>query len=514
MIQIGQDRENVVELLKNLDESRINSSDYSGDPEASGRMAKANQAKLSALNNIKNIYNASDGRIYVEIKLGEHNELISTDSKTFEYWLIYLFELTSQGKMLSKTDVKTVISSINSTGHFRGKKVDVYLRIAEVDEKIYLDLCNDKRQVLEIDKEGFRVLDESPVLFKRTDDMAELPIPKYEKNLDYLKLGDYLNVKDLDDLNMIVSFILASFRPAIPKPILNLTGEAGTGKSVNSRIIRNFIDPAKQKDLLKKEIDAKELPGAANSQYLLAFDNLSGISKEGSDLLCVVSTGGVMTTRKLYTDTDEIIIDLKKTVILNGIDDISKRQDLVSRTVFIETPKLHSSKKKTEEEIWKAFNQDYPYILGSLVNAVSTGLKNKGIDRTPYARMQDYGRFISDCSMALDWESGYWQEIYPKNQNAGISQSIESDPFAAALVELMEGMKSDNLHEWTGTATELLNELASKLPQEDTTYNRAWPKANQVKSRLRRISPLIDNRGISWEDKRSNGKNLIHVLIE
>ena len=56
----------------------------------------------------------------------------------------------------------------------------------------------------------------------------------------------------------------------------------------------------------------KELPLAAANQYLLAFDNLSGISKEGSDLLCVVSTGGVMTARKLYTNSEEEIVDLKK----------------------------------------------------------------------------------------------------------------------------------------------------------------------------------------------------------
>lgn len=130
------------------------------------------------------------------------------------------------------------------------------------------------------------LLDESPVLFRRTDDMAEIPIPIFEDKRDYMRLGKYLNFDKLEDLNMIVAFILASFRPNMPKPILNLTGEAGSGKSMNTRLTRKFVDPAKQKALLKKEIDMKELPLAAANQYLMAFDNLSGISKEGSDLLC------------------------------------------------------------------------------------------------------------------------------------------------------------------------------------------------------------------------------------
>src|SRR5699024_3452969 len=148
--------------------------------------------------------------------------------------------------------------------------------------------------------------EESPVLFRRTNDMGELPVPIIRNKRDYQLLGNYLNFSKIEDLDMITSYLLASFRPIMPKPILNLTGEAGTGKSMNTRLIRSLIDPAKQKDLLKKEIKMSELPLAAYSQYLLAFDNLSGVSKEGSDLLCVVSTGGVMTTRKLYSDLDEI----------------------------------------------------------------------------------------------------------------------------------------------------------------------------------------------------------------
>lgn len=258
----------------------------------------------------------------------------------------------------------------------------------------------------------------------------------------------------------------------------------------------------------------RELPLAANSQYLLAFDNLSGISKEGSDLLCVVSTGGVMTARKLYTDSEEIIVDLKKTVILNGIDEITKRQDLVSRTIFIETPKLNSENKKTESEIWEGFYKDYPYIFGALVNAVSVGLRNKGKDRTAYERMQDFGRFVGDCAEGLGWEKGYWQQIYSNNQQDGIEQSIYSDPFATSLVEMMEQLKRVNLTTWEGTATDLLARLAEGLPVDETTYNRAWPKNNQVKSRLRRIAPLLNNKGITWEDKKSNGNKLILLTIE
>lgn len=509
---IDIENEDMVSLLKKVDDKRESIKEVTASEDTGGRVAKAKKAKMLALNNIKAFYYTSENMAYVKIDLGKHSEIVRTDSKIFKHWLIYLYERT-EDTVLSDSDIKTAISSIDSVAFFRGFRTDIYLRIAEKDNSIFLDLCNEQRQVLEINADGFTVLDESPVLFRRTDDMDEIPIPVFENKNDYLKLGNYLNFGKVEDLNMIVAFLLASFRPSMPKPLINFTGEAGTGKSMNTRLIRKFIDPAKQKDLLKKEINMNEIPLAAQGQYLMAFDNLSGISKEGSDLLCIVSTGGVMTTRKLYTNSDEIIVDLKKTVILNGIDEISKRQDLVSRTIFVETPRLKPAEKKTEADIWKEFNKDYPYILGSLINAVSAGLKNKGNDTSSYSRMIDFGRFIADCSDALDWETGYWQAIYSDNQVSGIEQSINSDPFALALLEMMESLAADRLYEWKGTSSELLQKLADALPAEDTIYNRAWPKYNQVKGRLRRIAPLLANKGIEWSEARSNGKYLIVLTI-
>lgn len=509
---IDIDNEKTLQVLKEVDKKRKSSPIVNID-EGEGKASKPKLAKMLALQNIKECYYTNENLAYVKINLGIHNEIVRTDSLIFKHWLIYLFE-QSRNDILSDKDIKTAISSIDSLAFFKGKRVDIYLRIAEKDNSIYLDLCNEQRQVLEINADGFKVLDESPVLFGRTDDMDEIPIPILENKSDYLKLGSYLNIDRVEDLNMIVAFLLASYRPNMPKPLINLTGEAGTGKSMNTRLIRKFIDPAKQKDLLKKEINMKEMPLAVASQYLIAYDNLSGISKEGSDLLCIVSTGGVMTQRRLYSNSDEIIVDLKKVVILNGIDEISKRQDLVSRTIFIETPRLKPEDKKSENDIWTAFKKDYPYILGSIVNAVSIGLKNKGKDISSYARMIDFGRFVADCSEALDWEDGYWQTIYSNNQVAGVEQSINSDPFALAVVEMMEQLATDKLAIWKGTSSDLLTKLADNLPSEDTIYNKAWPKYNQVKGRLRRIAPLMATKGIEWSDTRSNGKNLIMLTIK
>lgn len=48
--------------------------------------------------------------------------------------------------------------------------------------------------------------------------------------------------------------------------------------------------------------------GATNS-WLVAYDNLSsGLPGWLNDALCVVSTGGGMSTRELYTDSEEALL--------------------------------------------------------------------------------------------------------------------------------------------------------------------------------------------------------------
>ncbi len=216
MIEI--DNKKMLQVLQDVDKERENNPVVNIN-EGEGKASKPKLAKMLALQNIKELYYTNENLAYVKINLGKHNEIVRTDSLIFKHWLIYLFE-QSRNDILSDKDIKTAISSIDSLAFFKGKRVNIYLRIAEKDDVIYLDLCNEQRQVLEINSEGFKVLDESPVLFGRTEDMDEIPIPIMDNKSDYMKLGNYLNFGRLEDLNMIVAFLLASFRPSMPKPLV------------------------------------------------------------------------------------------------------------------------------------------------------------------------------------------------------------------------------------------------------------------------------------------------------
>jgi hypothetical protein len=72
---------------------------------------------------------------------------------------------------------------------------------------------------------------------------------------------------------------------------------------------------------------------AANNAWVIAYDNLSGITPSLSDALCSLATGGGFATRQNYTDDEEAIFQAERPILINGIDELAIRPDLLDRCV-------------------------------------------------------------------------------------------------------------------------------------------------------------------------------------
>jgi hypothetical protein len=79
--------------------------------------------------------------------------------------------------------------------------------------------------------------------------------------------------------------------------------------------------------------------------------------------------------RQFYTDQDEVLFEAERPVILNGIEDIVTRPDLADRAVFLTLEPIPEERRRTEAELWAAFEAERPRILGVLLDAVVEGLK-------------------------------------------------------------------------------------------------------------------------------------------
>src|SRR6516162_7669183 len=189
----------------------------------------------------------------------------------------------------------------------------VHVRTAEHAGRIYLDLADERWRAVEVGPDGWRVIESPPVRFRRPAGI--LPIPAPERGGSVEALTSFLNLASRDDFVLIVAWLLAGFRFGGPYPLLAISGEQGSAKTVLSKLLKALVDPnaAPVRSLSREE---RALMIAANNGHLLAFDNLSGLPIWLSDALCRLASGGSFAVRQLYTDDEEVLFKAARPTLL------------------------------------------------------------------------------------------------------------------------------------------------------------------------------------------------------
>jgi hypothetical protein len=96
------------------------------------------------------------------------------------------------------------------------------------------NLCDRERRAVQVEPDGWRVIDNPPVRFWRAPGMSQLPAPERGGSIDSLR--QFLNVRtgtggEDPRFIMAVAWLLAALHPRGPYPVLALAGEHGSAKS-------------------------------------------------------------------------------------------------------------------------------------------------------------------------------------------------------------------------------------------------------------------------------------------
>lgn len=361
-----------------------------------------------------------------------------------------------------------------------------------------MDLCNEAWEVVEITIGGWRVLPSSPVRFHRSKGMLPLPVPVNGGSLDELR--PFVNTGSEEDWMLMVAWLLAAIRPTGPYPVLLLEGEQGSAKSTTGRVLRALVDP-NVAALRTVPRDERDLMIAARNGWVVGYDNLSGIPICLSDAICRLSTGGGFSTRELYTDTEETLIDVQRPAIINGIDALADRGDLQDRAIPLVLPQINPDRRRDEKVFWGEFETIRPRILGSLLDVVRVALgRVNGVRLAELPRMADFALWITAAEIALGWKEGSFLAAYTKSRQAANETLVDQDPVAKAVRDLAE---ADN-NRWTGTASALLDKLSDR-EGEAKTKAKSWPKSPQgLSNRLRRVAPSLRAGGIEINFRRED----------
>jgi hypothetical protein len=284
---------------------------------------------------------------------------------------------------------------------------------------------------------------------------------------------------------------LATLRAQGPYPLLAISGEQGSAKTVLSKLSRALVDPnaAPVRALSREE---RELMIAANNSHLLVFDNLSGLHASLSDAFCRLASGGSFAARRLYTDDDEVLFQATRPILLNGIENVVNRADLADRAIFLTLAPVGERQRRSESELWREFEGQRSRILGVLLDAVAHGLRTRPhvrLDRLP--RMADFASWATACETAL-WPAGTFARAYEANRRTAIENTIDADSVAACVREIMAERSS-----WTGTAADLLRVGASRNSDGRCNSCTGWPRSpRELSSRLRRAQTSLRALGI------------------
>ncbi len=448
-------------------------------------------------------FHDSENRTFVLVRERGVARTLSVRSRNFELLLNRRFYRRT-GSGLPSTAKTEAIATLESLAMFEGPEEAVFIRIGEYMDNVVLDLCDEHWRVVVIGQDGWEVVSESPVRFRRTRGMLALPAPVPSGSINDLR--PFINVGTEKDFVLVCAFILACFNPRGPFFALLVNGEPGSAKSTLCRLSRALIDPNKA-PLRSEPKDDRDLAIAANNAWLIGLDNMSHVSERLSNALCRLATGGGFATRELYTDADEVIFDAMRPVMINGIGDIADRSDLIDRAVRLTLPTIPEHQRRTEKAIWSEFKDRQPAILGAFLDAVSAALRNQADVRfTRLPRMADSASWVVAAEPACPWAPGSFIAALDDQRRDADELVIDASPLANSVRDRVE--QHGGLE---GTATQILD-LLSADADEKVLRHPHWPKrAATLGTRLREVAPNFRRLGVEVDFARNAGRRVITV---
>jgi len=358
----------------------------------------------------------------------------------------------------------------------------LYLRVARHGDALVLDLGDVTGRAVVIRPDGWQVVRNSPVLFRRTELTGALPVPVCGATT-LGELWALLNVAERYQ-PVLAAVLVSALIPDLPHPITALTGEQGTGKSTAMKTLAALIDPSPAQ-VRKAPRDVDTWTTAAAGSWVVALDNLSGVNDQISDALCRASTGDGDVRRRLYSDGDLHVIAFLRVVLINGIDLGALNDDLVDRLVTITLDRIPDSSRRKDADLTRTWVAAHPRVLSALLDLTCDVLRElPAVDLDAPPRMADFGYVLAAVDRVLDTEG---MRTYLGSRTEMAEEVVTSDPVLAAILASVT-------EEFLGTSAELLQLITPD--RHDWKAPKDWPTARQLTGIVKRRAPSL--RRLGW----------------
>jgi hypothetical protein len=435
------------------------------------------------------LFNDGCGRAYAATADGR---TWAIPSPQFSSWLRNVLYL--HGNAVARgSSIDEAVETLVARALYGHEDSTVFIRVARLDDAVYVDLGDRSWSTVQITKAGWQVLGggSAPVRFVRPNAMEALPLPATGGRLEELR--SHINLEEDDEQWSLVAGFLASafvLAPLGPFPILIFHGEQGCTKTTASAHCAAVLDP-RRAGLRALPRDLEQLAVAADNGFLLAFDNVSRIEPALSDGLCRLATGAGYARRTHYQNRDETIFEAARPILMNGIGQAAVRADLLDRAVLVELPHVPANRRRRSRDVAERFREARPRILGALFDAVARVLRDQKSVATALSnlpRMADFAVVGAAAEPAMGVDAGTFLRAYSASLRFGAETAACADHLAIALRSFIA-----TVGDWEGSASDLLE----AVPRPAQVLPVHWPSnATMMGSRLIRIRPTLPSLGI------------------
>jgi hypothetical protein len=427
------------------------------------------------------------------------HEVISIDSSSFKSWLRSNYYSQHQ-KCATDQGIREAIGTLIAKAQSIEPPIEVFRRVGISQGYYYLDLAQPgNSRAIEIKPTAWKIIDNPPCRFLRSDSMQALPDPDPTGSID--SLWGMLNIPEKSRV-LVIAWLLECLRLDSPFPVLELIGEQGSAKSTTQKLLRDLIDPSGcNLRTAPKTVD--DIYISAGLNHIVSYENLSRLTADMQDGFCTIATGGGYSKRRLYTDNEEIIIKFKRPIVINSISPVITAQDLIDRTVSVELPIINQ--RIEVKKIHEQFELEKPNIIGGLLNCFVAALKHLPtvvIEAKHQSRLVEFVKLGLSIEQSLNLEKDSFIRAYQSSRSEAITRTLDTSPAAAALIEYCNKADLEIIEMTT-------QQLFTKVSELKPMYTDAWPKSSRgFAETMRRYAPALRQMGINCQSLGKRGSNV------
>ena len=406
---------------------------------------------------------------------------------------------------LRSIDIKEINDRLIAWAHANGTCHPIYCRIGPSGNGIEID-CGHSCILVQPGHVEFNYKHSRNVFY--TNAVAlHLPVPANKGDVTLLK--KYMNLTDMDQVLFLAWLSYTLGHPKISSTkflILVINGDQGSGKSfISQNIILPLIDPS-MVGIQVFPSTVSDFTIAANNAHLLCYDNMRNFKQSMADILCMASTGGVISSRTLYTNDEQHIQRLHVALVLNGIHQFINESDLAERCLTIRPKPITENQRRSESEMVMGLQQDLPIIFRGLLDLIA-----EIFQKLPEAkvlkpkRMIDFVYWLSAMELIDGVKPGTYQSGYDDIMNASQLDSLLGNLLASAIVDFVD---SDAMQDgrWVGTPTELLEALELQIGPY-AIKSSEWPNNPiALSKRLNSLKASLATQSIRIEFRRGRAR--------